>query len=40
MEYEDEYEYENESIGQTKKSIPLWVWFVVGIVIVFVIASL
>ena len=35
-----EDEYVDESIGQTKKSIPLWVWFVVGIVIVFVIASL
>ena len=39
---EDEYvdEYVDESIGQTKKSIPNWVWFILGIVIVFVIASL
>ena len=39
---EDEYvdEYVDESIGQTKKLIPIWVWFILGIVIVFVIASL
>ena len=41
-EFSDVYsdEYADESIGQNKKLIPLWVWFILGIVIVFVFASL